>query len=64
MNLEELETSYRREIDILGNKLQNTLLSAAQTEALVLEMRDSVENINRIVADFIAQQRQRDAGDN
>ncbi|NEP01521.1 MAG: hypothetical protein F6K58_23265 [Symploca sp. SIO2E9] len=58
MNLEELESSYREEIDRLGNRLQNAVLALAQAEAIIAQMGDAVENLNGIVEEFIQQQQQ------
>jgi hypothetical protein len=58
MTLEELEREYRDAIDILGNQLQNTLLGLSQTETRLTQIGESVNNLTRIIEEFIQQQRQ------
>ncbi|NEO30884.1 MAG: hypothetical protein F6K36_10715 [Symploca sp. SIO3C6] len=58
MNLEELENSYREEMDQLGNRLQNAVLALAQAEAIIAQMGDIMQNLNAIVEEFIQQQQQ------
>lgn len=58
MTLEELEREYRDAIDILGNQLQNTLLGLSQTETRLTQIGESVNNLTRILEEFIQQQRQ------
>lgn len=59
MNLEELEGSYREEIERLGNRLQNAVLALAQAEAIIAQMGDVVQNLNGIVEEFVQQQQQK-----
>ncbi|HEY9820272.1 MAG TPA: hypothetical protein V6D35_05760 [Candidatus Sericytochromatia bacterium] len=58
MNLQELETRYRQEIDTLGNQLQNAVLGLSQVETRLLQMGDSIQNLNRIIEEFIQQQQE------
>ena len=58
MNLQELETRYRQEIDTLGNQLQNAVLGLSQVETRLLQMGDSIQNLNRIIEEFMQQQQE------
>ncbi len=58
MNLQELETRYRQEIDTLGNQLQNAVLGLSQVQTRLLQMGDSIQNLNRIIEEFIQQQQE------
>jgi hypothetical protein len=60
MTLNELETQYKEAVDILGNQLQNALLELSRTEARITQMGDTLENLTRIVEEFIQQERQVD----
>ncbi len=60
MTLNELETQYKEAVDILGNQLQNALLELSRTEARITQMGDTLENLTRIMEEFIQQQRQTD----
>jgi len=60
MNLAELENRYRLEIDTLGNQLQNAVLGLSQAEDRILQMRGSLENLNRILEEFIRTQQQQE----
>ncbi|HBB34680.1 MAG TPA: hypothetical protein DDZ80_18395 [Cyanobacteria bacterium UBA8803] len=59
MTLEELEAQYRAAIDILGNQLQNALLELSQAESRITQMGNSLQNLTRILEEFIQQQNQR-----
>lgn len=56
MDIEELESRYREEIDRLGNQLQNAALEVSQIETAILQMGQSIENLNVIIEEFIQQQ--------
>ena len=58
MNLQELETRYRQEIDTLGNQLQNAVLGLSQVETRLLQMGDSIQNLNRLIEEFMQQQQE------
>ena len=58
MNLQELETRYRQEIDTLGNQLQNAVLGLSQVETRLLQMGDSIQNLNRIIEEFLQKQQE------
>lgn len=58
MNLQELETRYRQEIDTLGNQLQNAVLGLSQVETRLLQMGDSIQNLNRLIEEFLQQQQE------
>lgn len=60
MTLNELETQYKEAVDILGNQLQNALLELSRTEARITQIGDSLENLTRIMEEFIQQERQID----
>ncbi len=60
VDIEELETRYREEIDGLGNQLQNATLEISQIETVILQMGQSIENLSNILEEFIQQQRNRE----
>ncbi|NEN99798.1 MAG: hypothetical protein F6K50_31285 [Moorea sp. SIO3I7] len=59
MNVEELETRYREEIQSLANQLQNAVLGLSQTEAKIAKMGRSIENLSEILQEFLLQQNQK-----
>ncbi len=61
MDIEELESRYREEIDRLGNQLQNTALEVSQIETAILQMGESIENLNVIIEEFIQQQQDQES---
>ena len=61
MDIEELESRYREEIDRLGNQLQNTALEVSQIETAILQMGQSIENLNVIIEEFIQQQQDQES---
>jgi hypothetical protein len=56
MQLDEFENRYRELVDRLGNQLQNSALELARLEGLVVQMGDSLANLNGIVEEFVQQQ--------
>ncbi len=56
MQLDEFENRYRELVDRLGNQLQNSALELARLENLVVQMGDSLANLNGIVEEFVQQQ--------
>ena len=61
MDIEELESRYREEIDRLGNQLQNAALEVSQIETAILQMGQSIENLNVIIEEFIQQQQDQES---
>jgi hypothetical protein len=56
MQLDEFENRYRELVDRLGNQLQNSALELARLENLVVQMGNSLANLNGIVEEFTQQQ--------
>lgn len=56
MQLDEFENRYRELVDSLGNQLQNSALELARLESLVVQMGNSLANLNGILEEFVQQQ--------
>ena len=60
MTLDELKTQYKEAVDILGNQLQNALLELSRTEDRITQMGDTLQDLTRMMEEFIRQERQVD----
>ncbi len=57
MEIDELETRYRDQIDLLLNELQTVSLLAVQLEARISQISSSIQDLSRVVEDYIDDQR-------
>jgi tRNA uridine 5-carbamoylmethylation protein Kti12 len=57
MNLEEFEVQSQSAIEEILNHLQTTNLLVTQAEEHVEELGQSVQNLSRLIEEFITQQR-------
>ena len=57
MEIDELETRYRDQIDLLLNELQTVSLLAVQLEARINQISTSIQDLSRVVEDYIDEQR-------
>jgi hypothetical protein len=61
MDLETFESRTREALEQALNRLQTATLLAAQIEAEISQTGLTVQNLSRLVEDFLAAQRQQDS---
>ena len=59
MNTEEFESQYQASISQILNELQSMAIVSNRLEASVVEVGVSVQKLNKMVEDFLAQQERR-----
>lgn len=57
MEIDELETRYRDQIDLLLNELQTVSLLAVQLEARISQISTSIQDLSQVVETYIDDQR-------
>jgi hypothetical protein len=57
MEIDELETRYRDQIDLLLNELQTVSLLAVQLEARISQISTSIQDLSQVVETYINDQR-------
>ena len=56
MNTEEFESQYQASVSQILNELQSMAIVSNRLEASVVEVGASVQRLNKMVEDFLAQQ--------
>ena len=56
MNTEEFESQYQASVSQILNELQSMAIVSNRLEASVIEVGASVQRLNKMVEDFLAQQ--------
>lgn len=55
MNVQEFESNYREAIDSVGNQTQAIAVAIAQIEEHLQEIRQTLQNLNRVVENYVNQ---------
>ena len=63
MNTEEFESQYQASVGQILNELQSMAIVSNRLEASVVEVGVSVQKLNKMVEDFLAQQERRSQQD-